>query len=147
MSVYLGLNKKHNILSIIIQQMLYTDGRKQVSAATAPSQLHTCHRFSCLCRCLLLSPRKGRGVRQHLTGNNISPRGLRQRSYIHASEFGVYRFPLCKETQRRRTVCCRPLKPNRPNLQKGTCSAPLQTTPLSQSCGWKSCPPRLCLLL
>ena len=34
-----------------------------------------------------------RGVRQHLTGNNIWPHGRRLLSYIHASEFGVRCFP------------------------------------------------------
>lgn len=34
-----------------------------------------------------------RGVRQHLTGNNISAHGTRLLSYIHASEFSVHSFP------------------------------------------------------
>lgn len=38
---------------------------------------------------------------------------------IHSCQW-IWRLPipLCKETQRRRTVCCRPLKPNHPNLQR-----------------------------
>lgn len=66
---------------------------------------------------------------------------------IHSCQW-IWRspFPLCMETQRRCTVHCWPLKLNRPNPRRYLL-APLQTTLLSQGCGWKSCQQQLCLLL
>lgn len=60
----------------------------------------------CFCLCLLVSSRKiphhSRGVRGHLTGNNISAHGQRLLSYDHANEFTV--SPVCMETQCRRAA-------------------------------------------
>lgn len=73
-----------------------------------------------------------RGVRQHPTGNNISPHGQRLASYIHASEFGVHRFPSARKPNAAVLhAVILPLKPNRPN-PKSYLPAPLQTTLLSQ---------------
>lgn len=85
------------------------------------------------------------GVRQHLTGNNISPRGRSQAALLHWCQ-RIWRspFPLCVETQCRRTVSCWPLKPDHPKPEKYL-PARIQTTPLPQRRGWKTCQQQLCL--
>lgn len=61
-----------------------------------------------------------RGVRQHLTGNNISAHGLRLLSYIHASEFGVHRFPSAWKPNAAVLYAAGPWNPIAQN-PKGTC--------------------------
>lgn len=135
-SVYLTLSKKHNILSLIINVTF---------AATAPAQLHTCHSFCRLCQCLsaTVSQEKTpslRGVRQHLTGNNISAHGRRLLSYIHASEFGVRRFPSARKPNAAAAVRCWPLKPNRPDPKRYLPRSFTNDAPVAGKC----CQQQLC---
>lgn len=61
-----------------------------------------------------------KGVKQHLTGNNILPHGLRLLSYIHASEFGVHHFPSAWKPNATVLHAAGPWNPIAQN-PKGTC--------------------------
>lgn len=60
------------------------------------------------------------GVRRHLTGNNISAHGQRLLSYIHASEFGVHRFPCAWKPNSAVLYAAGPWNPIT-QIPKGTC--------------------------